>query len=204
MTTPTFDVNEGLDAELARLGVTGALWGGALGVTAPVRTEIGPWPEGMSNYGYISDDGITEGRDEDSEQFTPWQSTSPIRTEITRSVVTFAATLWESSAQTISLYYKTPVTDMVQTGVGDAAVVSFVERAKAKPDRRALGVDVVDDIYHRRMFAPNTEVTERGEIVYKSDTLIGYEVTITAYPGSDGISVLRIFREGWELPDPTP
>ena len=40
---------------------------------------------------------------------------------------------------------------------------------------------------------------------YKSDTLIGYECTITAYPGTDNVSVLRLFKEGWELPEaPTP
>lgn len=192
-----------LNAELARLGVTGALYTGAVGVTAP--TDMAAWPAGMVDLGYISDDGITEARDENSESFTPWQSNAPIRVETTSSVVTFAATLWESNFNTISLYYRVGLEDMTQTGTGDDAIVSFAEKGKPKRDLRCFGIDVIDGTYHRRIFLPYAEVTERGEITYKSDTLIGYQVTVTAYPGTDNVSVLRLFKEGWALPAaPTP
>lgn len=193
-----------LDAELARLGVTGALYTGALGTTEPSRTAIEAWPAGMVDLGYISDDGITEGRDENTETFTPWQSTSPIRTEVTSSTLTIQATLWESKWETISLYYRVGLDDADQTGTGDDAVVSFVEAGKPKRDLRCFGVDVIDGTYHRRVFLPMAEVTERGELTYKSDTLIGYDCTITAYPGAAGYSALRVFKEGWELPAVTP
>ena len=51
--------------------------------------------------------------------------------------------------------------------------------------------------YHRRIIIPYGEVTERGDISYKSDEMIGYEITISAYPSSDGVSVRRLFQEGW-------
>ncbi|WP_263251635.1 phage tail tube protein [Saccharopolyspora rosea] len=189
-----------LNAELARLGVTGALYTGPVGTTAP--KDLGAWASDMVDLGYISDDGITESRDGDTETFTPWQSNAPIRVETTKSVVTFAATLWESNFNTISLYYRVGLGDMTQTGTGADAVVSFAEKGKPKRDLRCFGIDVIDGTYHRRIFLPYAEVTERGDVVYKSDTLIGYEVTITAYPGSDGSSVLRLFKEGWTLPTP--
>ncbi|MGW1678499.1 phage tail tube protein [Saccharopolyspora shandongensis] len=189
-----------LNAELARLGVTGALLTGPVGTAAP--TDLATWASGMVDLGYISDDGITESRDENSESFTPWQSNAPIRVETTSSVVTFGATLWESNFDTVSLYYRVGLEDMTQTGTGDDAVVSFAEKGKPKRDLRAFGIDVIDGTYHRRIFLPYAEVTERGEITYRSNTLIGYQVTITAYPGSDGTSVLRLFKEGWTLPTP--
>lgn len=187
-----------LNAELARLGVTGALRVAAIGTTMPTAMEA--WPVGYADLGYISDDGVVEGRDEDRQEFISWQSTSPIRTEITKSVVTFQATLWETNWHTVSLYYKVEEDDVTVSGVGDAAVLIFDEKGKPRRDLRSFGIDVIDGVYARRMLAPFAEVTERGDITYKSDTLIGYEVTITCYQGPDGISVRRMFREGWELP----
>ncbi|WP_394621302.1 hypothetical protein JNUCC0626_20055 [Lentzea sp. JNUCC 0626] len=183
------------NAELARLGVTGALYVAPLGTVAPV--DMSAWPSGWTDLGYISDDGVTESLNEDKQDFVPWQSATPIRTEVTSSVQTFSATLWESKAATISLFYRVPESDMVVTGSAPNQVVSFTQAGKPKRDTRAFGVDVVDGTYHRRIVLPLAEVTERGDVVYKSDSLIGYECTITAYPGSDGFSVKRMFKEGW-------
>jgi hypothetical protein len=59
---------------------------------------------------------------------------------------------------------------------------------------------MIDGTKHRRYTMPMAEVTDRGSIVYKSDALTAYELTVTAYPGPDGISVKRLFKEGWALP----
>lgn len=184
-----------LNSELARLGVTGALRVAPLGSVIPVGME--EWPEPFVDLGYISDDGITESVDEDSETFTPWQSNSPIRTETTSSTKTFNATLWESKFETISVFYRVGAEDFT-TEADDS--VSFVEKGKPPRDLRSYGIDVVDGTYSRRIILPYAEVTERGDVSYKSDTMIGYEVTITAYPGADNISVKRIFKEGWTVP----
>ncbi len=86
---------------------------------------------------------------------------------------------------------------MTQTSAGADAVVSFKEKGKPARDLRCFGID---GAYDRRIFLPTAEVSERGKLTYKSDTLIGYDCTITAYPGADGYSALRVFKEGWALP----
>ncbi len=184
-----------LNSELARLGVTGALWVAPMGTTAPTGME--DWPDGFEDLGYISDDGVTESVDEDTEDFTPWQSNTPIRTEITSSVKTFQCTLWESKAATIGLFYRIGTSEMSTDSDG---VVSFAEKGKPHRDPRCFGLDVIDGTYHRRIIVPYGEVTERGDISYKSDEMIGYEITISAYPGSDGVSVRRLFKESWTVP----
>jgi len=202
MTLPAVpDVTTGLDAELARLGVTGALRTGPLGSTLP--TSMTPWAAPIVNLGYISDDGITESRSEDRTEFTSWQSLTPIRTELTTRQTTFKATLWETNWDTISLYYQVGLDDVTLDETGTVDVVIFDEKGKPKRDLRVFGVDVVDDVYARRAIIPYGEVTERGDIVYQSSSLIGYEVTITAYTGADGVSVRRMFMEGWTV-DLTP
>lgn len=195
------DVNTGLDAELARLGVTGALRTGPLGSTLPVSMTA--WAAPIKNLGYISDDGITESRSEERTDFTSWQSLTPIRTEITSRQTTFQTTLWETNWDTISLYYQVGLDDVTLDDTGAIDVVIFDEKGKPKRDLRVFGVDVVDDVYARRAIIPYGEVTERGDIIYRSNTLIGYEVTITAYSGPDGIAVRRMFMEGWTV-DLTP
>lgn len=180
---------------LARLGVTGALRVAPIGTVAPV--DLSAWPAGWADLGYISDEGITEGRDENNEKFTPWQSNSPIRVETTSATETFQATLWETNYQVISLYYRKNAAAFT-TGTG--GLVSYTTGGKPPRDLRQFGVDVIDGTYARRIILPYAEVTERGELVYVSNSLIGYQVTITAYEGTDGVSTLRLHNEGWAIP----
>lgn len=49
-------------------------------------------------------------------------------------------------------------------------------------DPRAFVLDVIDGTKHIRIYVPNGEVSERGDIVYANGEPIGYDVTITCYP----------------------
>lgn len=187
-----------LNATLARLGVTGMVMVAPTGTTAPV--DLAAWDAGWNDCGYISDDGLSESLDEDKQEFTPWQSSTPIRTEVTKSTKTFKFTCWESNWTTVSLYYRVDEEDVDVSGTAPNQIVSFNEEGKPKRQLRAFGFDVIDGNYHRRAVCPLAEVTERGDIVYKSDELIAYEMTVTAYPGTDGISIKRMFMEGWAPP----
>ncbi|AXQ51853.1 major tail protein [Gordonia phage Catfish] len=188
------------DDDAARLGVTGALRMGPVGST--FATGMGPWAAPFVDLGYISGDGITESLDEDKEEFIPWQRQGPIRVEVTKSTKTFQAVLWESNFHTVSLYYRKQAEDFTVTPGANGAldVVEFTEGEDGGRDVRAFGIDVVDGVYARRIEIPFGEVTERGDIVYQRNSIIAYEVTITAFAGPDGVSVKRKFREGWTVP----
>lgn len=188
-----------INAALARVGVTGAAFTAPLGTAIPAAFDApaAPWVD----LGAISEEGLSEGRDEDRQEWTPWQSVSPIRTELTTSTKTFSFTAWETSATTVSLYYQVPVASMTNVAAGTGNVppahVTFDEAARPKPDPRAWIFDIFDGDNRRRFILPRAEVTDRGEITYASAELIGYQLTITAYPGSDGVSIRRRFMEGW-------
>ena len=182
-----------INSALARVGVTGAAFVAPISTTLPTGLAV---PAGTyTDLGAISDEGLTETRSEDRQEWTPWQSTSPIRTEITSATKTFQITCWESKKETISLYYQVPVADMVEA----TGVVSFDEPARPEQDVRLWLFDVFDGANQRRFICPRAEVTERGDIVYASAEMIGYQMTITAYPGADGYSIRRLFAEGWVL-----
>lgn len=176
--------------ELVLLGATGKGSVGPRGTTGPTRIDT-TLNVAFKELGWVSDDGLTKARTEARKDFTPWQSRSPIRTQITSSVKTFKLTCWESNPIVLSLYYRggtvTPDTD---------GIMSISESDVPSPDIRAWVFDVVDGVNLIRHYVPVGEVTETGDIVYKSDEIVAYDLTITAYPGSDGISV----HHWYELP----
>lgn len=190
------------DDELVRLGVTGALRVAPKGTVLPVNMADWSTIAEAVDLGYISDEGITENREADTTPFTPWQTNAPIRVETTSEIITFETVLWTTSFDTVSVYFKTPESEMEYDETSE--VVSFVDGDKKARDLRAWGVDVIDGIYARRALIPNGEVTERGGLTYRKDQLIGYPVTVTAYPGPEGWSVRREFKEGWMLPNFVP
>lgn len=186
------------DDALVRLGVTGALWVADLATEFP--TEMEEWTTGFVDLGYISDEGISENREADTNSFTPWQTNAPIRVETTSETITWETVLWTTSFDTVSVYFKVRAEDMT-VGTQNPDMVSFVDGDKKPRDLRAWGIDVMDGAYHRRVEIPNGEVTQRGGLTYRKDQLIGYPITLTAFPGPEGWSVKRKFLEGWGLPE---
>lgn len=193
MAVPTIS---GFKAEAARLGATGRI------DVAPVGTAI---PFDMSNLdsatfqnlGYISPDGVTEGRDEDNEEFVPWQELTAIRSEITKSVVTMQFAMWESTLKSNGFFYGFKPEDLKKADT-DGSIV-YDEKGKPVIQRHLVVLTVVDGEKARRLILPNAQVTERSEVVNKSDEMIELGVTLTAYPyGDEGLSARRIWAEGWD------
>lgn len=179
------------NALLALVGATGVASTAPTGSTAP--TDLDPLAVAWNDLGYISQDGMTQAVDEEQQSWTPWGALSPIRTQVTSSKKTYAITCWESNATVLGLYYKVPDADLVADGV--TGLVAFAESDKPAPDRRAFCFDILDGADNQiRIYIPLGEVTERGDVVYKSDDLVGYPMTVTAYPGPDGNSVFRTMK----------
>lgn len=195
MTAPTLTLDAALNSELVEVGVTGhAVWA-PLG--SPMPTLLGPWSDDFTSFGYLSEDGLEEAPDANTQTFMAWQALAPIRVETTSEVWTFKFTCIESNFSSVSAYYRAQVEDFVAETDG---IVVLTQQGKPKRDLRAYGFDVIDGEKHRRIECPMAEVTDRGSITYKSDEMTAYELTCTAYPASDGISVRRLFKEGWALP----
>lgn len=191
MATPTID---GFKAEAARLGATGRVDIAIPGVT-PVPFDMSNFGSGFTNLGYISDDGVSEARDEDNEEFIPWQELTPIRSEITRSVATMEFTLWQSTLESNGFYYGFDIEDLKKAADGS---VVFDEKGKPEIKRHLLVLTVVDGEQARRVIFPNCQVTERQDVTHTSSEITALGVTVTAYPDENGLSVRRIWSEGWD------
>lgn len=179
------------NAQLALVGASGVGYEAPLGTAAPV--DFSALPAAWKDFGYISQDGMTQAVDENRQSWTPWGQLSPIRTQITSSTKTYAVTCWESNRTVLGLYYKQD--DASLTADTATGIVTINETDKPAPDRRAFVFDIMDGASNLiRIYIPLGEVTERGNVVYKSDDLVGYPLTFSAYPGSDGVSTHRMMK----------
>ncbi|MFJ4785158.1 phage tail protein [Streptomyces sp. NPDC088794] len=176
-------------ADLAVVGANGGVWVAAVGSTAPTSPldqPVSPWEP----LGALSDDGLTYGFDEDSQEFTPWGLTSPFRTQITKSVRTFGFTVWETSRVVVeSLQYRLDAADLVPDGEG---LTRYAETASPSPDRRAFWFLVIDGDAYKGFYVPQGEINDRSDVTYKQDEMSGYEWTITTYPDEAGNTVYHV------------
>ncbi|KOU30226.1 tail protein [Streptomyces sp. WM6373] len=172
-------------ADLAQVGANGGGWVADLGTAAPA----GPLTQPASPWlpiGAISDDGLVQGFDEESQEYTPWGYTSPFRTQITKSLRTFKLTAWETARTTVqSLQYRIPIVDLTPS----SGLTSFAETASPTPDRRAFWFIVLDGDISRGFYIPEGEISDRADVTHKQDQMAGFEWTITAYPDEAGNTV---------------
>lgn len=182
--------------ELALLGVTGAMSYAPKGTQMP--ETIAPLNPPFVDFGWLSDGGITESQNEERNDWTPFQSTNPIRGQVTKQDFQFKTVVWSISGLANAMYYGVPESDMrfnQETGV-----TTFEQGKELPPDFKfGLVVDIVDGKKARRHCMPNVSVVERGDIVYSKDDLVGYEMTFRAsYDPVAGYAVRRMFKEGWK------
>lgn len=172
-------------ADLTEVGANGAGWVAPLGTAAPATPTTQPASLWLP-MGAMSDDGLVQGFDEDSQTFTPWGLTSPFRTQITKSLRTFKVTAWETARVVVqSLQYRIPVSSLVPA----SGVTSFAETASPSPDRRAFWFLVIDGNIYRGFYVPQGEITDRSDVTHKQDSMAGFEWTVTAYPDDAGNTV---------------
>ncbi|WP_455713714.1 phage tail tube protein [Streptomyces xanthochromogenes] len=172
-----------LNANAVRVAITGAAY------VAPPKSKLptdatSPWDAAFTDIGWISDDGITESNSSDTSEIKGWQGGQTVRKVVSSSEMTFQFTAIETSKTVLELYHKG---SKVVTTTGKSVLA-----VKAPgPDRRSFGFDVIDGNSHIRIVIPDGEVTETGDITYKGDEAVGYELTVTAYPAADGTVAIK-------------
>ncbi|MEH6373624.1 phage tail protein [Streptomyces sp. KLMMK] len=176
-------------ADLAMVGANGGGWVAPEGTAGPIALGVpaAPW----AGLGAISDDGLKYGIDEESKEFTPWGVTSAFRTQVTKSVRTFGVTMWETKSPVVkSLMFRIPTADLAP---GPDGVAKFAETASPSPDRRSFYFIVADGDSLEGFYVPSGEITDRSDVQYKGEDMVGYEVKITAYPDAANNTVYHQF-----------
>lgn len=154
-----------------------------VGTTAPT-TLTDAFGVGWDAVGLLGDEGLTEGREQDSSDHFAWGGIL-LRTIKSKHKRTFRVILMEDNAITFGLLNPGSTT-ATSTGVDTRTVKAPTTNIKA------FGFDLKDGgATVKRIIIPTGEVTEVGDTVYSDGEVTGYEATITVYPAADG----TLFKE---------
>lgn len=166
-------------ADNVRVGITGGMYVGPVKTTLPASASASIDPK-FKDLGYISADGVTQTIDSDTSDIKAWQNGDVVRTIQTSHKVSFKMTLIETNEEVLKLYY-----------ADSTATATAVKMTGAQAPHFSGVFDVLDGNKVIRVAIPDGQVTERGDVVYKNDEAIGYEVTITCYPDANGVKAYK-------------
>ena len=168
------------NVSVGKPAVDGAIYRAVKGTACPTDATTS-LASAFKQLGYVSEDGLTNSNSPESDDVKAWGGDTVLTLQ-TAKPDTFSLTLIESlNTDVMSVVYgSTNVSGALATGVTITANSKEAEE----------GVWAIDMILRnnvlKRIVIPVGKVSEVGDIVYKDDEAIGYEITITALPDSSG------------------
>lgn len=160
--------------------VAGAIFRAPKGTTLPTNATA-TLDASFVELGYVSEDGVTNSNSPDSEKIKAWggQIVLVVSTEIPD---TFQMTLIETLDPNVAkaVYNSSNVTVDGTTGFSIKVNADPIEEAAYVIDMRMTGGAM------KRIVIPDGMISERGDIVYKDDEAVGYDITLDALPDATG------------------
>ncbi len=162
-----------------RVAITGEVYYAPAGTALPTdsTTALAATYQGL---GYLSEDGVTEKWDDSVDTIIAWQSATMVRSATTKSVGTMGFTMIESKGRVLQTFHRG--SSMAESPAGNF-------KLEVKPitaDPKIWVLHVIDGTKLIRIVVGNGEITSRGDVVYKNGVPIGYPVTLSCYPDSNG------------------
>lgn len=158
------------------------IWEGADLWVAPLASTLPAFDADMADpwkaVGLLSEDGASESRDEDSNDFYAWGGRL-VRTKRSRHKRTITITALEENLTVFGL-----INGEGSTFVTDGTTNVNTKTVKIpKSEKLSFVMELFDGDVKRRRHIPIGEVTEVGEVALSESEMTAYELTITIYPG---------------------
>lgn len=160
--------------------------GGAIHIgteTAKLPKDANSELTGFTSLGYISEDGLTNENEMDTETIKAWGGDTVLALN-KGSEDKFSFTLIESLNVEVLKYVfgSSNVEGTVETGI------TIKSNSKSNEDLPIVIDMIMKDNILRRIVIPSGTILETGEVTYKDDEAVGYEITVLAKPDTDGNS----------------
>lgn len=176
------------NAKNVLVGIPDKASGGVYFSDAPIQsdsypTDLSTLPETLVPSGFLSEDGVTETNENDTERIKAWGGDT-VRIVNTDHTVTYSMTFLESSPRILSAVYGAEnVTE------ADGVVTVLVNSLPL--EHRSWALEMKDGDRRIRVLIPNGQITARGDITYTHTGAIQYEVTIEAFADDDGNKAIK-------------
>lgn len=156
--------------------IGGAIFNAPAGTTLPTDATTS-LNSAFVCLGYVSEDGLTNENSPESDNIKAWGGDT-VLTIMSEKTDTFSFTLLEVLDVNVlkAVYSSGNVSGTLATGITVRANATELEAS-------AWVFEMILNSAVKRVVVPNAKITEIGEVVYKDDEAIGYEVTLTALPG---------------------
>jgi len=161
--------------------VGGAVHWAPLGSTLPTDATTALDPA-FVDLGYVSEDGLVNNNSPESDTVKAWGGDTVLSLQTDRPD-TFALTLIEAMNQNVlkAIYGASNVT------VDSDGNISVKATAQDMPSGSWVFDMILKGGRAKRIVVPNGTISELGEITYKDDEAVGYNITITDVPDTTGV-----------------
>ena len=167
------------NVSVGKPAVAGAVFAAPKGTTLPTTAD-GALDGAFNELGFVSEDGVTNSNSADSESVKDWGGQTVLVINTSKED-TFTLTLIESlNAEVLKTVYGAS-----NVSVGGESI-SVTVNANAATEKAFVIDMALTGGALKRIVIPCGRISELGEITYKDNEPIGYEITITALPDSSG------------------
>lgn len=180
--------NNAANVSVGKPKAGGAFFAAPAGTALPVdaATEL---PEAFKCLGYISEDGVSQQIETDTEDVKAWGGDLVANPQTSRSEK-FTQTFIEQNEEVLKQVY-----GAANVTVGESGQITVLHNGREKAEYVYVIETVLTGNRINRLVIPRGKVIEVGDVVRKDDEAIGYETTISALPDADGNTAYEHFAE---------
>lgn len=171
---------DALKVTAAKPNKAGAIFNAVLGTTLPTDTTTA-LDEAFTNLGFISEDGITNTNSPACEDVKAWGGDIVLSSQTEKKDEWKFKLIEANNTGVLKVIYGSDnVTGTIEEGLTVTANSNEVESTCWIIDT------ILKNGTKKRIVIPNGKITSVGDIVYKDNEPIGYEITINAVPDLAG------------------
>lgn len=160
--------------------IGGAVFWAPLGSTLPT-TAVADLAAAYVCLGYVSEDGVTFNRSRETEDVTAWGGDK---------VLTLQTEKTDTAQMTLIEALNENVLKLVHGSGNVSGALATGLTVKETAEELDYGVWIIDAVLNgdvsMRTVLPNAKITTIDDIKFASNEAVGYNVTVAAYPYSEG------------------